>query len=65
MKIKIRRLRVMIESEEKKRQAQKDRHREDVEAGRCCYAHHYGCKEKRKHSHLLEGDILITESGGG
>lgn len=55
----------MIESEEKKRQAQKDRHREDVEAGRCCYAHHYGCKEKRKHSHLLEGDILITESGGG
>lgn len=65
MNLSLRKLRIMIASEEAKRAAQQARHAADVSAGRCCMAHHYGCTEARRHSHTLEGDVVLTLPADG
>ncbi len=59
-KIKVRKLRVMIASEEAKRQAQKDRVADAVARGLCCRAYHFGCREPWPHTHGVDGTSLAV-----
>ena len=55
-----RKLRLMIPTEQAKREASQKKHARDVARGACCRAHHYGCKETRRHAHW-NGEVVIRE----
>ncbi len=57
-KIKLWKLRVMIASEEAKRQAQKARVADSAARGLCCRAAHFGCTEPWPHAHGVDGTSL-------